>query len=62
VVAAGEVATTLRDRLPQPAPDERQVIRDYLLAVLAAIDDEVGGGIHVGVDDQIDGVDDEPAP
>jgi MarR family transcriptional regulator, organic hydroperoxide resistance regulator len=40
VAAAGEVAATLRDRIPQPAPNEQQVIRDYLLAVLAAVDDE----------------------
>jgi MarR family transcriptional regulator, organic hydroperoxide resistance regulator len=38
--AAGDVTATVRDRMPDPAPQDRQVIRDYLLAVLAAVDDE----------------------
>jgi DNA-binding MarR family transcriptional regulator len=34
-----EVATVVRERIPQPPPDQQAIIRDYLLAVLAAVDD-----------------------
>lgn len=40
--AADDVATALRGQLPQPPPEQQAVIRDYLLAVLAAVDDERG--------------------
>ncbi len=36
--AFAAVAGALRERMPQPSPDERTVIRAYLLAVLAAVD------------------------
>ena len=36
--AFAAVAGALRERMPQPSPDERRVIRAYLLAVLAAVD------------------------
>ena len=32
------VVATLEDRIPPPLPDQEQVIRAYLLAVLAAVD------------------------
>ena len=32
------VVATLRDRIPDPRPDQEQIIRAYLLAVLAAVD------------------------
>lgn len=34
-----EVEGMLRERLPHPPPDQHAIVRDYLLAVLAAIDD-----------------------
>jgi MarR family transcriptional regulator, organic hydroperoxide resistance regulator len=37
--AFAEVAAALRERMPRPGPAEQKVIRDYLLAVLAAVDD-----------------------
>jgi DNA-binding MarR family transcriptional regulator len=39
-VAFAQVSTTLRDRMPRPAPDEHEVVRAYLLAVLVAVGDE----------------------
>lgn len=39
-VASGEVTTALRAALPHPAPEQHAVVRDYLLAVLAAIASE----------------------
>ncbi len=39
--AAGAVATTLRSRVPQPAPDEQRVLRTYLLAVLSVVESEL---------------------
>jgi MarR family transcriptional regulator, organic hydroperoxide resistance regulator len=32
------VGATLKDRIPDPRPDEERIIRAYLLAVLAAVD------------------------
>ncbi len=43
VAAYGQVAMTLRERMPHPPPEQRAIIRDYLLAVLAAVGDPVIG-------------------
>lgn len=40
VAAFGQVQAGLRDRMPHPTPEQAAIIRDYLLAVLAAVDDE----------------------
>jgi len=34
------VAESLRERIPDPPPDQERIIRAYLLAVLAAVDDD----------------------
>lgn len=39
-VALAEVAMTFRGRMPHPPPEHQVVIRDYLLAVLAAVSDD----------------------
>ena len=38
--ALSEVERSLRARLPEPSPRQHRAVRDYLLAVLAAVDDE----------------------
>lgn len=38
--ATAEVERQLAERLPQPSPRQHRAVRDYLLAVLAAVDDE----------------------
>jgi DNA-binding MarR family transcriptional regulator len=38
----GDVVTAFRARLPAPAPRDAEIIRAYLLAVLAAVGDEEG--------------------
>nr|WP_239028441.1 MarR family winged helix-turn-helix transcriptional regulator [Pseudonocardia acidicola] len=40
LTAFAEVAAILRDRMPHPPPEQEQVIRDYLLAVLAAVTED----------------------
>jgi DNA-binding MarR family transcriptional regulator len=40
--AFAQVAVTMRNALPQPSPDEAEIIRKYLLAVLAATGAEEG--------------------
>jgi DNA-binding MarR family transcriptional regulator len=37
--AYGPVAATFRERMPHPPPEQHAIIRDYLLAVLAAAGD-----------------------
>jgi DNA-binding MarR family transcriptional regulator len=40
VVAFGQVAPTFRERMPHPPPEQHAIIRDYLLAVLAAVGEQ----------------------
>lgn len=42
VTAFAGVAATFRDRLPHPPPEEVEIIRRYLLAVLAAVTEDEG--------------------
>jgi DNA-binding MarR family transcriptional regulator len=39
VAAYGQVALTFRERMPHPPAEHQAIIRDYLLAVLAAVED-----------------------
>ncbi|MBW0106959.1 MarR family winged helix-turn-helix transcriptional regulator [Pseudonocardia sp. KRD291] len=39
-----EVAASFRAQMPQPSPEHEQVIRDYLVAVLAAVSQDPGSG------------------
>lgn len=42
VTAFGEVALMFRERMPHPPPEQQAIVRDYLLAVLAAVGAEEG--------------------
>ncbi|MCY7341917.1 MAG: MarR family winged helix-turn-helix transcriptional regulator [Pseudonocardia sp.] len=41
--AFAQVATAFRERLPHPPPEHHEIIRGYLLAVLAAVAEEAPG-------------------
>ena len=48
-----EVAAVFRDQMPHPPPEHEQIIREYLVALIAVIDDDArcagdGGGIAEG--------------